>query len=271
MTYSSFDLSIANSPASTDNFGRNVDHELLASINGKDGEAFLNSALGNPLTNTGNYCRRFLTQPGKAIQSGIGETRAFINTPTGLVQPSAVTAMSARAWVRLGTPTGDVGSNWRAWTGLSLFRPSVSTSDFGGGWELTLEASTSAEDGSQQAKLALRGGPSAAHADVTANASGFNFLQYAESGLAFNTWYLIRLDIIPNAATTKTIKAYRSVDGGSSWNTLATHISHDGDADWQDTGRCGFTTGVARTSESFATIQIAKYIDRFRVGFETVS
>ena len=251
----------------------------MAALNAPDGDAFINSILDNPLTDQGEYCRRFLTQPG-SITENAGEISVLGKSSIAggaLIDPSPQTAVSARAWVRLGTPSDALERDWRAWIGLVLFKPvnNSTHSSYSGGWELNLEARIDV-DGTPQKdlQLVLRGGPKTGVSTNMYVNLDRNLLETIETGLSFNTWYQIRLDVIPNSSTTKTIKVYRFV--GSSWNLLATHISHEGDADWpvatpSESLRCGFTTGAIQKSGAYQSPEIAKYIDQFKIGVETVS
>lgn len=245
-----------------------------------NGDAVLNSSLTNPLTGTGSYCRRFRLDD--TVTTGQAEIKATCNSgPLSgtLVNPAYDTAVTLRAWVRLDTGTfgtsSEPGAVRRVWTGLTAFTTIPSTNSLFGGWELALQASRTS-GGAVDTSLVLRGGPPTYltnSASAPVNDLSYNLLATAEAGLSRETWYLVRLDVVPNSASQKTITAYRSTDGGTSWNTLATHVSTSGDPDWpssSDDKICGFTFGTTNAYNYSRTMQANAYIDKFQAGTETI-
>ena len=249
--------------------------------NGAAGLAISNSALSSPLTNAGPYCRGFRAtgRTGTSVQSSIKYFYKSSFENGALVNPADNVAVSSRAWVRMSTPSWEVasegGSNRRrAWIGLTSF--AEGNTNYFGGWELALQTTRTSSD-PYVTNLVLRGGPSIGGSNqsaATVNNIDYNQLTVAEEGLAFDTWYLIRLDIVPTSADQKTITAYRSADEGVTWNTLATHETVRGDRDWPGDSydkRCGFSLGTTNGSLFTADIDLTAYIDRFQIGVETVS
>lgn len=264
MSYSDFDLSY-------ETFGG------LDILDQPSGSAITNASLSSPLTTTGAYCRRFSIND--SVASGLAGIKALCKSTvlSGTVyNPAEDTALSLRTWVRLSTPQfpTDTNSKRRVWAGVTAFTTNPSGTYLFGGWELNLEKQF-VTSGSASVALKLLGGP-ATSSTTDIFDPAYNLISTVESGLATDTWYLIRLDIVPNSASQKTITAYRSTDGGTSWNTLATHVSTLGDPDWPPTPtvsvptRCGFSFGSAHSYSFARTVEVYGYFDRFQISSETV-
>lgn len=263
MSYSDFDL----------------DYDLynLTILDAPDGSAITNSSLSSPLTTTGVYCRRFSIN--SSISNGYARIKALCKTSVlggSVYDPADDVAISSRAWVRLSTPsfTTDTNAKRRVWVGLTSFTTIPSGNWYFGGWELILQKEFDTS-GSATTSLKLLGGPTSSTTTDIYNPN-YNLIATAEAGLATDTWYLIRLDIVPNSASQKTITAYRSTDGGTSWGLLATHVSTLGDPDWPPTPslslpvRCGFSFGSTHSYSFTRTVETYGYIDRFQISSETV-
>lgn len=235
----------------------------LSSIlpDGKNGAAITNASLSNPLTTTGDYCRRYYYNLGNSSK---GEVRTQIKSSVNsgvFVDTSDDVSLSLRARVRL---NNIVEGSVLGWVGVHAFSPiGINANNIGfsllyGGYELVLEV-----NGTTPAyNLRIRAGNAS-------SGSGVNNRVACSGTYAENTWYFIRMDIIPSSSSQKTVNAYTSSNNGSSWDLVGTFVVTSSDSYWRNTGYCGFSAGAF--SGSLASRQISFYIDQFEAYSETIS
>lgn len=241
------------------------------------GEPITHASLTDPLTESGEYCRRFFGGPDSSSPYGF----ACLKLPCAssvlggsLVSPSPSTAISLRMRVRAdmsGLPS-DANTKRYFYCGVNAFTrlSGGSNSVLMGGWDLVLRANST---DTTSLDLVLRGGPTINATFTTSDPwadPNYNVLQVCEAGLSENTWYQIRLDIIPNSASEKTINCYRH--DGTDWVLLHTRYTNTALPDWPSAttyNRCGITCGYA-FGGSQGPYLTGYYVDDFQVSTETV-
>jgi len=241
------------------------------------GEPITHASLTDPLTGSGDYCRRFFGGPSGTNNGALTCLKLPCESSVlggSLVSPSPSTAISLRMRVRAdmsGLPA-DANTNRYFYCGVNAFTrlSNGNNSILMGGWDLVLRANST---DNTSLDLVLRGGP-------TTNASfsstdpwadpDYNVLQVCEADLSENTWYQIRLDIIPNSSSEKTINCYRH--DGTDWVLLHTRYTNTTLPDWPPAttyNRCGITCGYA-FGGSQGPYLAGYYVDDFQVSTETV-
>lgn len=260
MAYSDFDLTYFNYSGTP-----------IANAD-QGGDAITNASLSNPLTTAGDYCRRFFTTGNYSNNHNTLKFSANSSVLGGtLVSPAADTAISLRIWARLNAANFPSGGVKQLYAGVNAFSPITGLDVYGGGWELVLRVSRNNTD-SAVVDLVLRGGRGARANTGSVASLTYNVLATCESGLSLNTWYNIRMDIIPNSISQKTINCYRH--DGTDWNLLTSLVRTNSDSDWPTDlvtyNRCGFSTLFATSTSMSGTFNVSSFVDGFQASTETV-
>jgi len=220
-------------------------------VGGDDGTARLHAGLSSPLTGEGDYCRDFST-----VNTTLYITKASIkaSVSAGLFDEIPSTqAISVRAWIRAEGYTNGIS--------IGIIAKLHPTSNGNGrenpvGYNLFVGGAADTANNSNL-KLHLRKDNST-YKNVYLNA------------LTINTWYKIRLDVIPVGSSQDIVKVYTGVGatGSETWTLEHTEVILNTDphyVPWAQSGggKIGFT---ARNEASTDSV----YIDRFQAFVETV-
>jgi len=233
--------------------------------NAPNGTARLNASVTpNPLTTTGAYCREFRHVVTAAAFTRASEFKAEISAAVAggnFVNTPSTVALSLRARVRMNFQSGTYSNTiTNPLVSLFAFAPPIGTdANFGGGYELALQ-----QDTSTTVRLAIRastGGLSRATGAAAQAASAHRVT--CSGSYTFNTWYHIRMDVVPNGTSQKTITAFTSADEGVTWDQVGSYTVTSADSGiWSSTGRCGFSSYLATSSSSAITHR--HYVDDFQ-------
>lgn len=237
------------------------------------GSAITNASLSNPLVSSGDYCRSFFAS-NSTLSDGECEFRTFLPSYENIALNKAI---SIRAKVRVQETTTDsktgISRPFNTFIGITAYSgfPAVydqaNNSGHGSpGYALTLQRYREAgNDGVLKTRLVMISD------DSTYNPSDFqsnpdsHIIATCSGSYSPDTWYDIRLDVIPNSLTSRTLNAYTSSNGGSSWDEVATYYLDSTSPLWRSTGKIGFMNtfaiDVAWNSDTFVN-----YIDDFKLN-----
>lgn len=239
-----------------------------------DGTARLNSALSNPLTGSGLYCREF----SHTITGNVGIYRVYTESKFQIassvsggafVNPASNSAISLRSNVRL---EGRVSGTWSSSytnpiVGVFAFAPTAtnpgiggSGGNTGGGYELVLQEYQTEGN----VRLVIKSSASGAADQAPSADPSTNVKVICSGSYALDQWYEIRMDVIPNGPTQKTINAY--VKNGVLWDLVGTLVVLSTDSYWASTGYCGVQSMLAGET----TMTYRMYIDDFKAYIETI-
>jgi hypothetical protein len=271
MSYSDFDAvfstRIQSDPATSGN--------QLAG--GAAGSSFLNADLANPLTTTGVYGRKFRHSSPNATDVSIGQTKILLsNTGSGsasqFYNASDDKTVSVRLRVRMAVAEDNASAvanpSLHTMVGVTAFT-SGAAGAYSGGYELVLQATGA---GAQRSvSLVLRAGTDADFASNGLASLTNRNLTTCTGTYELDTWYFIRLDVIPNSATQKTLKAYTSNNNGASWTQVGEMLVRSTDSYWSaptnnQTGLFSLRASDVATNDIYD-----HFVDNFEAYIESVA
>lgn len=243
------------------------------------GIPYENASLLAPLSSTGDFCRAIQHNGASQSEASVGQVK-FLASSTG--SPSAQpfynvdlinSLLSLRMYVRLGqaaeSSAPDSADNFLTMVGLTALT-SGSDSLYSGGYELVLQAKGSGA--SRSVGVALRASQPVDFSGGVASILAARTVDCAGS-YTFDTWYHLRLDIVPTSQTRKTLVAYSSSDDGATWTEIGSMVVSASDAEWsaQSPNRNGVVS--LRCGEAASTDFYNHFIDGFdaRVAPRTVN
>lgn len=237
------------------------------------GSAITNASLSNPLVSSGDYCRSFFASNGSPFDARC-EFRTFLPSYENIALNKAI---SIRAKVRVQETTTDskVGSGraFNTFIGITAYSGFPSSYDLvssvgyeSPGYALTLQRyREAAESGLLKTRLVMISDDSTYNpVDFHSNPDS-HIIATCSGSYSPDTWYDIRLDVIPNSLTSRTLNAYTSSNGGSSWDEVATYYLDSTSPLWRSTGKIGFMNTFA-TDASWASDTFVNYIDDFKLN-----
>jgi hypothetical protein len=237
------------------------------------GSAITNASLSNPLVSSGDYCRSFFASNGSPFD-GRCEFRTFLPSYVNIPLNKAI---SIRAKVRVQETTTDpkqtISRPFNTFIGITAYSGYPTSNDQvssvgyeSPGYALTLQRYREAgENGLLKTRLVMISDDSSyTPGDFHTNPDS-HIIATCSGSYSPDTWYDIRLDVIPNSLTSRTLNAYTSSNGGSSWDEVATYSLDNTSPLWRSTGKIGFintfATDVAWNSDTFVN-----YIDDFKLN-----
>lgn len=237
------------------------------------GSAILNSSLSSPLTGS-TYCRKYTLNGGGGGNNvtSVCEVKTFISSSVQggvFVDTNNAYALSLRAKVRVAQHA--YGYSQNNYIGLVAYAPTSSNNMgsflYSGGYELALQEP---ETGDPQLKIRAGQALNSDFGYFGGNVFNSNVVATCSGSYTRNTWYHIRMDIIPNSLTQKTINAYTSSNNGTTWDLVGTATVSGPGGNYRDSGYCGFTACKATwfyMGGSSSTIDM--FIDDFEAYVST--
>ena len=246
-------------------------------VGGAPGSSFINADLANPLSTTGVYGRKFRHDTINSTDVSIGQTKILLsNTGSGsagqFYDVSANKSLSVRLRVRMAVVEDNasavVNPSLHTMVGVTTFT-SGAAGAYSGGYELVLQATGA---GAQRSvSLVLRAGTDADFAANGVASLNNRNLTTCTGNYELDTWYFIRLDIIPNSTTQKTLKAYTSNNNGASWTQVGEMLVRSTDSYWSaptnnQTGLFSLRASDAATNDVYD-----HFVDNFEAYIESVA
>lgn len=240
------------------------------------GNPNVHTALSSPLSDSGVYCRYFSGQVANTTANQGVMHRLKLNNPD-YIDVSRDQAISLRAKVRIKSFSfsGAVAAAYHQSIGVhSYFANMLSEagrtaiSNLGYGLELRAFSNGSTEP---SVKLVLSADPTTSNSSFTTNASiGYSSVADCSGTYILDTWYHIRLDVIPNGLTAAVLKGYTSSDNGASWSQVAEYYVEQTNARFRTVGNNGIIAYIALgTSDTqMYGVQPALYVDDFKINTE---
>ena len=234
-----------------------------ALANQPNADAFLNASLASPLTTSGIYCRQFTHTTLADASNHTSELKAEIKASVSggdFVDTPSTKALSLRVRARLDHDAGSLNTLTNAYAGINAYAPTGT--DFSGGYELVLQ-----NEGTNGVRLALRAGNLIDNADAGIRNPSINHQVTCTGVYGLDSWFHLRMDIVPNGVNQKTITAFTSVDDGATWQQVGQLVATNIDSFWRTTGRCGFISLLSATSGGAG---FNNYLDDFEAFVEDV-
>jgi len=263
MAYSDFDLEFSTRLQSDPNTAGSD----MASP--PTGVAVQNSSLSNPLTGTGEHCRAIQHNAVNNSEASVGQVKMLLAN-TGGVSAQAFydigndQLVSMKMRMRLDRVSGnpdaaDSADNALNMVGLTAFSSADGTV-YSGGYELVLQAKGSGA--SRAVEVALRASQPSDFSTGVAGLFAAN-TTICSGSYALDTWYYLRLDVVPESPYQKKLIAYSSADDGASWTEIGQMTVRDDASEWSaaSPNRSGIIS--LRCGEASATELYDQYIDGF--------
>lgn len=242
------------------------------------GAARLNASVTpNPLTTTGDYCREYIVPPVGTSGFGCNNTGVVVGNIAASVNagryvgPAETRAYSLRSWVRLSTELSSANYGMSAGVRFKAVNPALVSG--AGVWEgfngyrLALTTSNPLTGlGYNGLRLCIHTGTTGAGNGVVTECSGGPYVP--------DTWYRIRLDVIPVGTTQDNLEAYLFNPGTLTWTLVGQQTVLSSQigvfAPWNDaTRRCGYYSSILSSGAGF--FQNAKaWFDLFESASEAV-
>lgn len=243
------------------------------------GASILNSSLSDPLVSSGDYCRSWYGSSG-GFDSKL-EFRTFL-TDSSYVNPPLNTAISMRAKVRIEEVTTDsktgISRPFAHFVGVSAYSGYPTVLDQGGatagygdlGYVLALQKYRALGTGGTLGhRLVILAGTTYSPNDFFSNPDSHIVATCSGSYVA-DIWYDIRFDIIPTSLTSRTLNAYTSSNGGSSWDEVGSYSFTNVSPLWRSDGKTGFFNTFALDG-AWSPDTFVHYIDDFKINIDTVA
>ena len=251
MSYSDFDNSIVSAGSVTYS-------------GGADGVARLHTALSSPLTGEGDYCREFRSNTTTVVFGADGQIRGLWTVkPTydggSLFEIDNTKAISVRAWVRAANNVTDMIA---CGVGARIDLTDTNALQYAQGKGYFFHIGRYNSQGGTANVLRFTYGKNESATVVTSD--NFNVSPLAAGTVVADTWYKLKMDVIPLLSTQDTVRLYTGTGatGSETWTLHHEQAILSSDPDYiapgaSGEGRVGFCIGVRDTTNSV-------WIDRFQ-------
>jgi hypothetical protein len=231
---------------------------------GADGVARLHTALSSPLTGEGNYCREFRSNTTTGVFGPEGRIRGLWTVKStfdggSLFEIDNTKAISVRAWVRVANNVTEMNA---CGVGARIDLADTSATPYVQGKGYFFHIGSYNSQGGTTNVLRFTYGKNTAAAVVTSD--NFNVSPLAVGTVVANTWYKLRMDVIPLLSTQDTVRLYTGTGatGSETWTLHHEQVILSSDPDYiapgaPGEGRVGFCIGVRDTTNPV-------WIDRFQ-------
>ena len=244
---------------------------------GAAGVSYINADLANPLTTTGVYGRKFRHSDPVTNSPPVGQTKILLSN-TGaqsaaqFYDVSSEKSLSLRLRVRLALVEDNAAAvpnpALHTMVGVTTFTSGASGT-YSGGYELVLQATGAGAQ--RNVSLVLRAGTGTDFSNGLVDISAPGNSAACTGTYELDTWYFIRLDVIPNSQTQKTLKAYTSTNNGASWTQVGEMLVRSTDSFWSAPANSRAGLISLRASDGATNDVYDHFVDDFEAYLETVA
>lgn len=259
-----------------------INVDLLAPDTGWPQE---NSALTNPLVDSGTHCRRFegsFSSVGTTDNPGVVYRLKLINA--NYINVSTDQAISLRAKIRIKAfnfagGTDIYNRTYQQYIGVGSYfadmATGATTNQTSFGYGLGLQAYFP-NNGSLSpiVRLVLLADDNTGNRSISAT-SGNDYAVVATCSGTYNldNWYHIRLDVIPNSISSTFLKAYISSDNGNTWSQVGEYyVDQIVNVRFRTAGNNGIIARIVGTRggdrPQWDDIDAQLYVDDFKLNTE---
>lgn len=244
-----------------------------------------NSALTNPLADSGTHCRRFegsFSSAGFTDNPGVVYRLKLINA--NYINVSTDQAISLRAKIRIkafnfAEGTDIYNKTYQQYIGVGSYfadmATGATTNQTSFGYGLGLQAYFP-NNGSLSpiVRLVLLADDNTGNRSISAT-SGNDYAVVATCSGTYNldNWYHIRLDVIPNSISSTFLKAYISSDNGNTWSQVGEYyVDQIVNVRFRTAGNNGIIARIVGTRggdrPQWDDIDAQLYVDDFKLNTE---